>query len=61
MIENIGEIISNESQQKTRSKKQTSKIKEYSEEDKHHFKLSKLSLLEEDEFEREEYIISVIY
>ena len=54
MIDNLSEILATEKELKTRSKKPTQKLKEYDDQAKHHIKLSKLSLLEEDEFEKEE-------
>lgn len=56
MIENISEIFSHDTQLKTRSKKIPQKMKEIEEETKYNIKLSKLSLLEEDENEKEEYV-----
>lgn len=55
MIENINEIFANDTQLKTRSKKAPQKMKEIEEETKYNIKQSKLSLLEEDENEKEEY------
>lgn len=56
MLENLGDIIASENLPKTRNKKINQKYKQYDEETKHHLKLSKLSILEEDEeLQKEEY------
>ncbi len=60
MIENLNlpELLANatENQQKTRIKKPNLKIKEYDEDARRNLKLSKISILEEDEeIQKEEY------
>lgn len=58
MMENLNELGLglNETISKTRTKKINPKFKQYDEVTKHHFKLSKLSILEEDEeLQKEEY------
>jgi hypothetical protein len=62
MIENLNlpEILANanENQQKTRIKKPNPKLKDYDEDVKKNLKLSKISVLEEDEeIQKEEYIL----
>ena len=60
MLENLSELGLglNETLPKTRAKKINPKFKQYDEVTKHHFKLSKLSILEEDEeLQKEEYLL----
>jgi len=60
MLENLSELGlgANEIISKTRPKKINPKFKQYDEVTKHHYKLSKLSILEEDEeLQKEEYLL----
>jgi hypothetical protein len=55
-MENLSELISNENQQKTRTKKINFKIRALDAEIRHHLKQTRIHALEEDEdFQKEEY------
>ncbi len=61
-MENLTELGlgPNEIISKTRTKRINPKYKQYDEVTKHHFKLSKLSILEEDEeLQKEEYLLII--
>lgn len=49
LMENLSDLISDEKISKTRIKKINSKYRTLDEETRHHIKLTKLNLLEEDE------------